>query len=1754
MSFTSSNRLHIHVEHKILAQQAHLDLLFQRCWAIVLSVYEHAEHNTFHYSVLQDGKSQAKFKLEVEICLSSDINNVYPRQISDANEADIAPRKFLTSLERNTLFILSDENSNSSEDGTDIFDNDSTTSTGDPAVSHGASTLYTPNQSSDDEISLSAMNDKLDELIKESQELFENTGTIHFVGMEGLTLTFHVPGASRMQLRNMLRTFEIVVHGITLDPNIKISDLELCSTNDEMQLHTWNSLEPSTGSDKGILSAILDYATEEPGRMAVEAWDGNLSYRDLENLSSQLAEHLVKRGLEYRLESPQYVPLLFEKSYRTVLAMVAVAKVGCAFVLLDPSQPLKRLQSICDQIHAPMVVCSASLIETAAALSPSTVSLDSKMDIFDRNTAPVPSTRCRDQARNHALYGVFTSGSTGRPKGITVDHDAFVSCAHAYIEKVGMNKQTRTFQFASYAFDVSISDTLNSLLVGGCLCIPSDVERLQSVATCIQRLEPTWADLTPSLLRHLSLQDLHTIKTVVVSGEALPRDVVGSWGEQIRLINVYGPAECSVQSTMCTNVSTDSPSNIGTAIVGATWIVDPSNHDKLRPIGAIGELLIEGPHLGRGYLDEPTKTQQAFIHAPAWLNKFREPALCDYSKRERLYCTGDLVQYEADGSLRYIGRKDTQVKLRGQRIELEEIEHHLRESLPAQVDVAAEVISMHQDSAPAVTLVAFVTRRQEKLDTSSTLPFLKKPCKNLVNDIFLALEKVQKSIPEYMIPGLFLSASYIPLTPSGKVDRRRLREEASQLSMKEVKQYMVEDKVSYTIQTELTEKVASSFAMVLNVPIEDMSPHADFFALGGDSISAMRVVSQLRKTGYILETGDILRRRTIGKIAAAVKPASQLSVSTRPGPKSDIESGLAFDLSPIQQMFFTDSPNGENYFNQSFFVAVSRNVDMVELRNAARALVGRHAMLRARFNRSDKNIWTQRITQNIEESFFCQEYQMHKRQDANPIMNSIQRGFNLERGPIFSISLFRIQSEDKPYIFINTHHAVIDLVSYRIILEDLEQHLCMGSFASHGPIPSFEWWCRLQADFAKEELYPRVALPKDVHINHDFLQKYWDLQKIPNTYGNAHFASLFIQKDVTNDILARANDAFHTEPVELLNAALLHSFMLVFADREAPVMFNEGHGREPWDPSIDLSRTVGWFTTIWPIPVDMEQLNVNNIFDLVRRVKDGRRQVPGKGFPYFASRYLNPKGQEQFQKHKMEIVFNFHGKFQQFERDGALLQQVPWEFDLPSDYGPETVLPGVFEITCAVSGGQFKFEFIYGKHLAHQERIQLWMSQCASSLEEIARQLTQTPAAVPTLVDFPLLNWGYEDLDQLQETVSGLGIRMSDVESVYPCLPTQVGILLSRAKESSLYQTGSILELKHRNLSQISVDTLASAWERTIAHHAVLRTVMIPSDNLSSPFNNVVIKPKVIPLAFSKVRYQEFEDEALERASILNMIRKDSGGLSEQALAPYQIKLYTSSKAQSVFCRIIFNHAIMDGWSSNVLVKDWVKEYNSIMIESPITTYNDYAAFVLQNTSSRTYWQEYLNDAESCTFPALVDYGKNISEDIYTVDIAFSYPVDSLQQFVKTHGITIASLYHVAWALLLKIYCERDDICFGYATSGRDIPLPDIEKTVGMLANTLPCRIKISENCSILALLQEMQLNMAQAASHQHVSLVDIQNEIKFSGSSLFNTAVSIQHQEVAENESHTSDRELIVEEIDEIDPTEVSIMPAKALRGETRN
>lgn len=1536
------------------------------------------------------------------------------------------------------------------------------------------------------------------------------------------------------QAERILHQLAYIYEQMEKAPYLTLREIDPICPEDRAQLGRWNRLSAHTSAPPPCIHDLIQQRTRlQPDATAISSWDGELTYQELDDQSSEVASLLLLHGVG----AGTFVPLLVEKSKWRAVAMIAVMKAGGAFVLLDSSFPIMRLQKMCHELRAVTVVASEQHANIAFQLATQVVVIDK------------PSATQRIQENGHCfpystavtptdpLYATFTSGSTGTPKGVVVHHAGYASSSLAHGQPYHFTPQSRVLQFASPAFDSCIIEHLSVLIAGGCVCIPSADDCKSNLAESIKRFAVDVACLTPTVTRILSPKTVPNLKVLVFVGEAVLATDIARWSPFVQVRNAYGPAECSAVFSVQPNLQQRDPCNIGCPTGGVGWVVYPEDHRRLMPLGCTGELLIEGPIVGHGYLFRPELSAQAFIEPPPWRGQFT-PEPCG-----RLYKTGDLVQLKGDGSFSYVGRKDTQVKLHGQRLELADVEHYLHAAFPqAQQAIAELLTSDRRDGRPRTFLTAFVYIPNQTVAASSSLPSRENGSLFLPpNDDFrstcaAAESRLSESLPTFMVPNSFLLLSRVPLTPSGKTDRRQLREQVDLLSWDEMQAYRSAREPSKLPTTAREEILRNIWAQTLNRPVDEIGISDSFFRLGGDSVSAMQVTTSCQTSGLTVTVADIFRFPTISKLAQKIQESDK-KTSLSMGP--DDQKDIWFGLSPIQRLFFELVPDGHNQFTQQFLLRIAKPKSDSQIQEAVQAVVSRYPMLRARFQKQTDKQWLQQISNDITNSYRFRQHRLpsiEAQEDLKKIYSDSREMLDIDQGIMMIVDLIHTPAKEK-YLGLMAHHLVVDLVSWRVLLQDLEDILSTGRPTQHLSM-SFQRWCRMQETHCRESLDLNQTIPVDIPPPPP---GYWgaEIARSGNTWASAVQQSVSLPENATQAILGSANDAFHTRPVEIIQAAVLYAFVETFHDRSAPTIFSEGHGREPWDPKIDVSHTVGWFTTMVPLFVNAKR--GEDITEVLQRTKDGRRAIPSNGWAYFTSRYLHPDGPARCQDHSpIEILFNYTGLFQQLERPGAHLQlaAVPDHDILP--------MPGdlprfaLIDVSATVANGCLNLTFMYNRHTKHQERLQQWIHTCLNTLEGLPSTLQRLQRL--TVSDFPLLSLTSDkELQGLLHQIScQCDVSLSDIEDIYPCSPIQLGMWLSQAKRPDMYWSCMRWRISLSNSPPTSRDItrVKQAWQRVVDRHSILRTVFVEATGEHSHPVQVALRSVQADVDILSEPPQAVDGFFPSRSySFLGNHARNGKGR-----APHRLITIIEPDG-GISCELLIHHMLMDGVTGKTLLSDFHQAYDKQLSSAQGSSYSTYIRYLQARDASGAgeYWKDYLQGVYPCLFPsfsvASTDVDPSTARSVNSVPYSFGNG-NNLQAFCQHHGITISSLMQVAWGIVLHIYTGNESVCFGYLTSGRDIPLHNAHEIAGPLINLLICRLSFNDDTSILSTLLDNQASFAQSIEHQHFSMTDIMHSLSLSGQSLFNTAMSLQKESGDQIPAH--DSSITLEEVVGYDATEV--------------
>ncbi|KAK7423077.1 hypothetical protein QQZ08_009244 [Neonectria magnoliae] len=1588
------------------------------------------------------------------------------------------------------------------------------------------------------------------------------------VTKSGCNLVYRRSFMSEAEARNLAATF---VHVLSSDVGLRrdgatVQDVSL-SARDLSQVMRWNSRE--LVSDRTMLAheKFTTRANTHPEAWAINAWDGNMTYGALEEASNALARQLQEQGVN----PGSRVLFCFNKSRLAVVSMLAILKAGGACVPVDVRSPEERVRHIVKTTLAKYALAGGP--EAAALLARSDSSIR-VADVFQADLGGSQVAVARPAiAIEDSAFCLFTSGSTGVPKGIVIPHSQLCTGVRAYRDRFGVGSEARILQFSSYTFDIAIADIFTALFYGGTLCIPSEEDRMNGLQSYVLQTRPNWAILTPTVARLLEPEVVkHCISKLLLTGEPSTEPDIDGWIDAgIDVYNVYGPAENTLITTASKAVK-GRASNIGYGVNTRTWVTDPSG-ERLVPVGCIGELIIESGHLAPSYVDSPVATSKAFIGDVSWIP--RRPG-DSASEMRRFYRTGDLVRYCDDGSLLCIGRADTQVKLAGQRVELGGIECHIRAN-----QETAEAAVFFPKTGPLRNRLTALLRvadldlqpQAQRRDAKPSLIC----CPPLLEE--RATARLRQSLPSYMLPSAWIGVDWFPSSASGKLDRKALGAQLESLSHEAYVDILgtdEEDKPGREASPPAGDHQAqdahaeglllSMCSQVLNMPAEKMSTSKSFIRLGGDSITAMQVSSLMRRSlGKVIRVKDLLSGLSLSQAALCITEPSKLSRAPA------IQTGRKVALSPIQRLFFetAEVSSAWNHYHQSIFLSLEEPREPRVVEAAIRGLVKRHPMLRSRFEKASNGEWLQYIPPETDNTSYLQVFpEAMSPECQEAAMLKARQSLDVTEGPLIQAQLFAGDGTAGAtmLLFIVAHHAVVDLVSWRALLEELETFLTTPTSEEGLSSPfqesvSFLAWSELQSQMA-ESLEPTRVIPLEPPISAAAFA-YWGTSPDENVYGNVSETRVPLGQAVTDALLYDCHNALRTEPVDVLLGAILVSFKRAFPDRSAPAVFNEGHGRESLEADgLDLSRTVGWFTTMSPVYVP--EVNPGNVVDVVARVKDYRRATPDHGFQYFSSKYLTQAGREAFKHHlPAEILFNYEGRYQAMEREGSLLKPHQWHAgEALADQGPDLKRFCLFEISAAVlPDGQLHLTCSWNERTRHQDRISVWLNALlpAAILETVSTLKYAEPRLTFADVDLLRLN-DYSAVEALQKSILSIpGVRtLADVEDIYPGSPMQDSLVMSQSKANDgAYEVEFTWKVMANSGKPYEVDTerLIAAWQKTVDRHTSLRTVVLEATAPGAGLLQQVVLKNYKPL----VQVLDAKDVEAAIELLDGFASPKDKGLLVDKKPPHRLLICTTIEGYTVV-RLQVNHVIFDGMSTIPLLRDFADAYGSrgrrggredrsIALKPPIAGFTRYIRDQKRRDESLVYWKTYLANATLCLFPSLIDdVPRNQDRKAARRACRGSVPVpldvdpSALAETLTQLGVTMPALFQMVWALVLRLYTGKSQSVFGYLASGRDAPIDGIDDVVGVFVTMLVCFVDFDrhDGLPVADIARQIQDASADSMGHQASSLAEIYDALALPGAvPLFNSAINCLPSMSPEG---GSDALIAFEELSMSDPTEFDL------------
>ncbi|KAH8599075.1 hypothetical protein B0O99DRAFT_504970 [Bisporella sp. PMI_857] len=1547
---------------------------------------------------------------------------------------------------------------------------------------------------------------------------------------------------SKKQIECLLHLFDHIIKQLATESTSRsLYDLDKVSPHDLGLFSTWNAQMPAP-VEKTIHGLFEEQTRLAPNAVALDGVHGPLTYAELDILSNRLASH-IQQQTGVLLESR--VMLCFRKSNIPIIAMLATLKIGGVCVSINPEHPASRLLELSSDVESRVVLCGEDDVEQFTGHIPHVVCVTDTL-LAQLRSEPVTKAPLTILPSN-AAFIVYTSGSTGKPKGSVIEHRSLATHLAATGQQVGLDTQSRTLQFSSYTFDCHLLEIFGTLIHGGCVQVISDHERMNFLSEVIDERQINFAVLTKTVSRLLEPENVPTLKTLILTGEPNGRQDYWRWAKQLRLFNGLGPSECTPLACLTRGpvAIEDDPANIGHAVGCQIWIVDHRRPDRLVPVGCVGELIVEGPIVGRGYANRPKESAASFIQNLAWSRD-------GSGSCRRFYRSGDLAKMNVDGSITFVGRADSQIKIHGQRVELGEIEDHLRRCSAVFTTSAVDTFQTTNrgDATVLVVFCSFGGNRRQKLSEDDGKDIL--PIDEKSRSAFKAQTQLSNFLPRYMVPSIFIPVRHLPFNTSGKLERKVLRKWAAALNADDLGQYYLANptivvKQHPTNGTEISLQLV--WSQILNRPLCDIGMHDTFTSLGGDSITAMQIVSECRRLGIMVRVVTILMKKTI----ADISPHCTFNHSFAPGSTPIVADGPSFNLAPIQKLYFKQESQNWTCYNQAFLCRVKKGVSVDEARHAFDIIVARHAMLRVRFRKDeDGSKWTQYTVPPTPGTYRFQSHSLGPIQNdtRDTIAASVAicsqesiSSIDITQGPIFSVDYFDVAGNDS-MMYLVAHHLVIDLVSWRIIWRDFEEIIRNGSLPGDlSPSLPFQNWVSLQEQcYGSTEMSPATVYPPLVTFAPQF--DFWGVSEQDNILEYCVEQSFSLSPHITSLILGKGNQALRTTPLDIIVGHLVHSFQHVFQDRATPPVFIEHHGREQFDGAddIDLSQTVGWFTAMYPVNIPVNQSATCN--EAIRLAKDTRNSIPGNGQPYFAFRHLSPDGDLFVDHAPVEILVNFLGIFQQLETSDGLIQ-LETRVSAPEQESASTAHRfAMIDLSVGVSHGVMDFTFTTHKQIAHGDRVREWISLFQDSL---TRSLPKLAVEAPTytLSDFPRLKLTYEDLQDLLSNklpIFKIGIEQHGgianiIEDIYPCTAMQGGILLSQQTDNQVYLGRRIWEFTSDSLiNENLASRLEEAWKTVVKRHASLRTGIIEHATDHSHFLQVVLK------SLPSSRFVKAKAVIGDVSEISNILEpdEDSFWMHVPRLTMYQ------TKNNRVACSLKLSHVLMDGMSLDVFMKELIGMLSGrTLLPSAAMDFGRYIDYEQSANPDQTleYWTGYLRNVQPCHIP--IQEPQNIPTTLQEYGY-IQVPEDTtagLVAFCRRLDITPAVLIQTAWAIVLGAFTGQDDVCFGYLASGRDAPIDGIEESTGLFISMQVCRVRLEG--MVNELLQGVHHSIIAGLEHRNCSLALIQSALGFNEMPLFNTCIAIRR---AVDDEEQSKMDSLVRVVDGAEKTEFTIALGAAI------
>ncbi|MEU7827689.1 non-ribosomal peptide synthase/polyketide synthase [Nonomuraea sp. NPDC049129] len=1475
-----------------------------------------------------------------------------------------------------------------------------------------------------------------------------------------IKLEYRPDAVTEADARRLVRRFRRLLESLADGLSVQAGALDPLLDEERAELAgQWAATEHPIG-EATIADLLAERAASCPDGVALVFGELSLTYAELDGRINRCARLLLAKGAG----PGRIVALGLPRGVEMVVALFAVLRTGAAYLPLDLDHPVNRLAEMLDDARPVLLVCA----DASAPLAERQRRLGGDCLVLDGEPATLPAPPLSDAELGafagtvpgrleHPAYVIYTSGSTGRPKGVVtpyrgltnmqLNHRAEIFDPAVARARSAGRERLRIAHTVSFSFDMSWEELL--WLVEGHEVHICDEELRRDAAALTAYCRANRIDVinvTPTYAHHLFEEGLldrdgHPPRLVLLGGEAVSEAVWDRLSEPdgAEGYNLYGPTEYTI-NTLGAGTRDSATPTVGRPIWNTrAYVLDA----WLRPVhpGVLGELYVTGAGLAHGYLHAPGLTAGRFVADP-------------FVPGGRMYRTGDLVRQRPDGNLDFLGRVDDQVKIRGYRVELGEVESALA-ALP-QVRQAAVIARTDSAVTGLKKLVAYVVPAEGSEGAA------------LVADLRAALAE---RLPGYMVPALYGVVGELPLTVNGKLDVAALPEPIAPVSGGD------------RPRDDRERTLCGIYAEVLGLP--EVGIDDDFFALGGDSISSIAVTGRARKAGVHLTPRDVFRRRTVRALAAAAPQAAP-----GVGPRDNGEGTVALTPMLVETM---RAQTPLEHFYQSMVYRTPSEMTRAQLERVLQAIGERHGLLRARLDRHGDAEWV--LSVPPPEAFSAADaLTLSVPGDVEEATRQAADLLDPDRGIMLRAVWIASEPESEPgRLLLVIHHLVIDGVSWRVLADDLARAWAEVR-AGREPVPdevptSFRTWSKLVEEASargtfRDELdhWRAVLATEDPRLGTR------PLDPATDTAATVESLTVSLPGEVSAALLSAVPAAMHGG----VNDVLLTGFAAALAEwrggESAVVLSLESHGRDALD-GVDLSRTVGWFTAIYPVRLDPGPLSWAEVTEAgpalaaaAKRVKEQLRAVPRQGLGYGILRYLD--GEVDLRGEPPQILFNYLGRFAADEGGdwaaaGALREGVH-----PSNPAMGLEINALAQDGWAGTVFSATLSWPSGVMTAAEvgELAELWMA-ALTALTRCAELAGRTPS------DFPLVELTQGDVDRLAPD----GVR-----DILPLLPLQEGMYFHASfaeDQTDTYIVQQVAELS----GPVDRAALRRAVEAVVQRHDALRAcfqemadgrvVQVIAGAVEVPWREVDLTGLDAAAASERLA----EVTAAELAEPFDLSAAPLLRYALVSLGPTEHRLVET-----------MHHILADGWSYPLVFGDLLESYergrsgSGYDLPAPAVTFRDHveAMAALDRVRAREVWARALSGIDSATrlvgaaqgeaaqgeaVQGQAVQGQKVSRHD-SVHVALpAERTGALVEAAREQGVTLSTFVHGAWGLLLGRLLGRERVVFGSTVSGRGGELPGVESIVGLLINTVPVPMSWSPGDTlrqVLARLQEQQTDL----------------------------------------------------------------------------